>query len=363
MTDNKAFETVELLQPISLMQIDGSDLMDAKDEAKVAQATAEADSVIADNSVAVNKTTDVDNNTDVKNTTDHSSEQNIHKDYSYTDNGPQKIILDPKELVGNNRESAEKQDYQKHNYAARFFIVCLIGICLLFAVLMVRSFKAVTKNTDVDSTYNPILVSEGDNTGRFIYNGASSLIQDPIYTEMYFNADEIDADLPVIINNRCIEYTSSTTRTLFFSATPTEENIGLMINVEMIDKYGNSLGNHANSSFGVAAGDEYMIPVFFDLAPDFDLNGVTYKINAQTFTERDHAMIRKIIDVNEAEKGHFFITYECDAYYNLDSYVVLYKNGKVVDILFGYGDPDGMGKAVVELYKENADYDSFKVYY
>ena len=158
MTDNKAFETVELLKPVSLMQIEGSDLMDAKDEAKAAQAPAEADSVIAANTVAVNKTAEVDNNTDVKNTADHSSEQNIHKDYSYTDNGPQKILLDPKELVGNNRESAEKQDYQKHNYAARFVIICLIGICLLFAVLMLRSFIDVTKNTDVVRTHYQLLV-------------------------------------------------------------------------------------------------------------------------------------------------------------------------------------------------------------
>ena len=41
----------------------------------------------------------------------------------------------------------------------------------------------------------------------------------------------------------------------------------------------------------------------------------------------------------------------------------MYKNGKVVDILSGYGDFDETGKVVVEVYKENVDYDTYKVLY
>ena len=331
MTDkNNSFETVELIKPVSLMQIDGCDLADVKDEAKVAQASVKADdSAIADNAVTVCAATDIDTKTDAGYQADHSAE---------------KILVDSKNLFGNTQASSEKQDYQKHNYAARFFIICVIGLILLLAIITVRSFKDKVEQTGSYSNYNTMLVA-------------------PVYTEIEFNADDIDLDLPVIISHKCIEYTDSYNRILFFTATPTEENIGTLIRVEMLDRHGHSLGTHSNSNFGVAKGNEYMIMVFFPLSPEYDLDGVTYKIEAETFTEEEHAMLRTITDVTEADKGHFFITYESSAYYNMDTYVVLYKNGKVVDVLRGYGDVDDTGKAVAELYKEGVDYDNFKVYY
>ena len=330
MTDkNNSFETVELIKPVSLMQIDGSDLADAKDEAKAAQVPAKTAGKIADNAVTVSAATDIDTKTDAGYQADHSAE---------------KILVDPKNLFGNTQASGEKQDYQKHNYAARFFIICVIGLILLLAIITMRSFKDKVEQTGSYSNYNTMLVA-------------------PVYTEIEFNADDIDLDLPVIISHKCIEYTDSYNRILFFSATSTEENIGTLIRVEMLDRHGRTLDTHSNSSFGVAAGDEFMIPVFFTLSPDWNLDGVTYKISAETFTEEEHEMLRTITDVTEADKGHFFITYESSAYYNMDTYVVLYKNGKVVDVLRGYGEVDDTGKAVAELYKEGVDYDNFKVYY
>ena len=65
MTDkNNSFETVELIKPVSLMQIDGSDLADAKDEAKAAQVPAKTAGEIADNAVTVSAATDIDTKTD-----------------------------------------------------------------------------------------------------------------------------------------------------------------------------------------------------------------------------------------------------------------------------------------------------------
>lgn len=330
MTDkNNSFETVELIKPVSLMQIDGSDLADAKDEAKAAQVPAKTAGKIAGNAVTVSAATDIDTKTDAGYQADHSAE---------------KILVDPKNLFGNTQASGEKQDYQKHNYAARFFIICVIGLILLLAIITVRSFKNKVEQTGSYSNYNTMLVA-------------------PVYTEIEFNADDIDLDLPVIISHKCIEYTDSYNRILFFSATSTEENIGTLIRVEMLDRHGRTLDTHSNSIFGVAVGDEFMIPVFFTLSPDWNLDGVTYKIEAETFTEEEHEMLRTITDVTEADKGHFFITYESSAYYNMDTYVVLYKNGKVVDVLRGYGEVDDTGKAVAELYKAGVDYDNFKVFY
>ena len=330
MTDkNNFFETVELIKPVSLMQIDGSDLADAKDEAKAAQVPAKTAGKFADNAVTVSAATDIDTKTDAGYQADHSAE---------------KILVDPKNLFGNTQTSGEKQDYQKHNYAARFVIIWGIVLCLLFAVIMLRSFKKDIKVTGSYSNYNTMLVA-------------------PVYTEIEFNADEIDLDLPAIISHKCIEYTDSYNRILFFTANLTEENKGLQIKVEMLDRHGRTLDTHSNSSFGVAAGEEFMIPVFFTLSPDWNLDGVTYKISAETFTEEERGMLRTIADVTEADKGHFFITYESSAYYNMDTYVVLYKNGKVVDVLRGYGEVDDTGKAVAELYKAGVDYDNFKVYY
>ena len=330
MTDkNNSFETVELIKPVSLMQIDGSDLADAKDEAKAAQVPAKTAGKIAGNAVTVSAATDIDTKTDAGYQADHSAE---------------KILVDPKNLFGNTQTSGEKQDYQKHNYAARFYIICVIGLILLLAIITVRSFKNKVEQTGSYSNYNTMLVA-------------------PVYTEIEFNADDIDLDLPVIISHKCIEYTDSYNRILFFTATPTEENIGTLIRVEMLDRHGHSLGTHSNSNFGVAKGNEYMIMVFFPLSPEYDLDGVTYKIEAETFTEEEHEMLRTITDVTEADKGHFFITYESSAYYNMDTYVVLYKNGKVVDVLRGYGEVDDTGKAVAELYKAGVDYDNYKVFY
>ena len=352
MTDKDSFETVELLKPMSLIQIDGSEQADVKDDAKAAQASVKADdSAIADNAVTVSDSTDADTKIKVENTADHSLEQNNRDEYTGDDEysgddsqKPQKILVDPKKLFSKSSGSGEKQDYQKRNYAARFVIICGIVLCLLFAVITLRSFKKDIKVTGSYSNYNTMLVA-------------------PVYTEIEFNADEIDMDLPAIISHKCIEYTDSYNRILFFTANLTEENKGLQIKVEMLDRHGRTLDTHSNSSFGVAAGEEFMIPVFFSLSPDWNLDGVTYKISAETFKEEKKGMLRKIADVTEADKGHFFITYESSAYYNMDTYVVLYKNGKVVDVLRGYGDVDDTGKAVAELYKEGVDYDNYKVYY
>ena len=352
MTDKDSFETVELLKPMSLIQIDGSEQADVKDDAKAAQASVKADdSAIADNAVTVSDSADADTKIKVEKTANQSLKQNNRDEYTgddeYSGDGsqkPQKILVDPKKLFSKSSGSGEKQDYQKRNYAARFVIICGIVLCLLFAVITLRSFKKDIKVTGSYSNYNTMLVA-------------------PVYTEIEFNADEIDMDLPAIISHKCIEYTDSYNRILFFTANLTEENKGLQIKVEMLDRHGRTLDTHSNSSFGVAAGEEFMIPVFFSLSPDWNLDGVTYKISAETFKEEKKGMLRKIADVTEADKGHFFITYESSAYYNMDTYVVLYKNGKVVDILRGYGDVDDTGKAVAELYKEGVDYDNYKVYY
>lgn len=352
MSDKDSYETVELLKPMSLIQIDGSEPDDVKDDAKAPQASVKADdSAIADNAVTVSDSTDADTKIKVENTADHSLEQNNRDEYidddEYSGDGsqkPQKILVDPKMLFSKSSGSGEKQDYLKRNYAARFVIICGIVLCLLFVVITLRSFKKDIKVTGSYSNYNTMLVS-------------------PVYTEIEFNADEIDLDLPVIISHKCIEYTDSYNRILFFTANLTEENKGLQIKVEMLDRHGRTLDTHSNSSFGVAAGEEFMIPVFFSMSPDWNLDGVTYKISAETFKEEKKGMLRKIADVTEADKGHFFITYESSAYYNMDTYVVLYKNGKVVDVLRGYGDVDDTGKAVAELYKEGVDYDNYKVYY
>lgn len=330
MTDKDSFETVELLKPMSLIQIDGSEPADVKAEAESGLAPVKADHSLEQN-----------------NRDEYNGDDEYTGDDEYSGDGsqkPQKIFVDPKKLFSKSSGSGEKQDYQKRNYAARFVIICGIVLCLLFAVITLRSFKKDIKVTGSYSNYNTMLVT-------------------PVYTEIEFNADDIDLDLPAIISHKCIEYTDSYNRILFFTANLTEENKGLLIKVEMLDRHGRTLETHSNSSFGVAAGDELMIPVFFTLSSDWNLDGVTYKISAETFKEEKKGMLRKIADVTEADKGHFFITYESSAYYNMDTYVVLYKNGKVVDILRGYGDVDDTGKAVVELYKEGVDYDNYKVYY
>ena len=329
MSDKNSFETVELLEPISLIQIDGSEPMEVKEEAKALQVPKKTDEINADNAVTVSNATDVNTNIDTGTSADQSAER---------------ILVDPKKLFGNNPDSGEKQDYQKHNYAARFIIFCIIGIFLLFTLLMVKSFKDSDKqNTLVESNFNPS--------------------DTPVYKEIDFDADEIDAELPVIINHRCVEYTYSSSRILYFTATSTEEDVGLMINVEMFDKHGHSLGASSNSNSNVAVGDEFIIPVFFSISSDLDLRGVTYKIKAETFKDREEALVRTITDVTEAEKGHFLITCEGTAFSGVNPYVVLYKNGKVVGILNGYSDFDETGKAVVDFYKTEIDYDTYKVFY
>jgi len=347
MADRNSFETVELLKPISLIQIDGSEPKDVKDEAKDVQVPEKAECIVAENTVTVRENTDVNTKTDVE---------------TPVDNGVEKILVDPEKLLGN-QDFGEKQDYQKHNYAARFIIICLIGICLIFTLIMIRSFKDSDKHTVAESNYNPILVSHSADVDRYIYSGGVGLIDVPDYTEMDFDADEIDADLPVIINHRCVEYTDSYYRILFFTATATEEDVGLMIDVEMFDRNGRSLGVSSSGNSDVAAGNEFMIVVSFDISPNLDLSGATYKIKARTYKERKEALRRKITDVTEAEKGHFLITCEGTAYSSVVPYVTLYKNGKVVGILKGYGDFDENGKVVVDVYKTEIDYDTYKVFY
>ena len=348
MTDKNSFETVELLKPISLIQIDGIEPVDVKDEAEAVQVPVKANGIIADNAVTVSGASDVKIKADVEKPIGNSVE---------------KLPVDPKKLLDDTQDLGEKQDYQKHNYAARFIIICVIVIGLLFTLIMVRSFKNSDRHTVADSNYNPILVSQGADDSRFLYIGGAGLNAVPVYTEMDFDAGEIDADLPVIINHRCVEYTDSSSRILYFTATLTSEDVGLMLNVEMFDRHGNSLGASSNSNSDEAAGQEFMIPIFFDISPNLDLSGVTYKIKAETFKNQEQGFFRTITNVTEAEKGRFVITCEGTAFCGMKTYVVMYKNGKVVDILLGYGDFDETGEAVVEVYKGGVDYDTYKVFY
>lgn len=360
MTDKNSFETVELLKPISLIQIDGSEPLYVKDEAETVQSSVKTNGVTADNAMTVSGTTDVNPKTDIKAKTEITPKTDVE---ASAEHDTQKVLVDPKKLLGNDEDSGERQDYQKHNYAARFIVFCVIVIGIIFTLVMVRNFKATDKHTVAESNYNPILVSQGEDTSRFIYTGGAGLNIVPVYTEMGFDADEIDADLPVIINHKCVEYTNSSNRILYFTATPTEEDVGLMMNVEMFDRFGHSFGASANSNCDVSAGEEFMIPIFFSLSPGVDLSGVTYKIKAETFKDREEALLRTITDVTEAEKGRFLITCEGATYSSVNIYVAMYKNGNVVCILSGYSDFDDNGKAVVEVYKGDVDYDTYKVFY
>ena len=389
--NNNSFETVELLKPISLMSIDGSDLTginaeaetkqadakaefgtaqaSVKNEAKTAWAHVEAAGKYADDTVSPYKHTDAENYmdaddyADMNNTADPGFEQNFNNEYNYSNNAPHRILVDPKKLFGSAPASGENQDYQKPKYNAKFVLFCVIGICLLITVLMARHFQNAVKQSVANSAYNAKNVLQDEDGSRFIYTGGSDMNDEPIYTAIYFNSSAIDADLPVEISAKFIEYTDSGTRGLFFTATPTEKNIGTLITVTMMDKRGNILGVASNSNCDVAVGDEYMIPMFFNLSPEYDMNGVTYKIKADTFKVKEYPMIRTITDVTEAGKGQFLVTYEGTPGYMVTTYVVLYKDGDVVDVLVGSGLIDETGEVVIDASKAVGDYDSYKVYY
>ena len=375
--NNNSFETVELLEPISLMSIDGSDLTGINAEAETKQTDAKAESGTAQVSGKNEaKTAQVSGKNEAKTAqvdvkaagktvadTDTGFEQNFNNEYNYSNNAPHRILVDPKKLFGSAQASGKKQDYQKPKYNAKFVLFCVIGICLLTTVLMAIRFQNAVKQSVANSANNAKNVLQDEDGSRFIYTGGSEMNDEPVYTTIYFNSSAIDADLPVEINARCIEYTDSGTRGLFFTATPTEKNIGTIITVTMMDKRGNILGVASNSNCDVAVGDEYMIPMFFNLSPEYDMNGVTYKIKAETYKVKEYPMIRTITDVIEAGKGQFLITYEGTPGYMVTTYVVLYKDGDVVDVLVGTGLIDETGEVVIDASKAGVDYDRYKVYY
>ena len=375
MTDNKSFETVELFEPMSLLQIDGSNPFDVKDEAKAVQEPAKADSKPADDAVVVRGNTGVNTERDVNYNSDANYNTNYNTDTETSGAySVEKIRLNPKDLIADNQdydeepESGEKHDYQKHNYAARFIIICVIVLCILFTLIMVKSFKDsdVGTGTVAESNYNPILVShasDGSDVDSFIYTGGLGTIAAPDYTEMVFNADEIDADLPVIINPKCVEYTDAYYRILYFTATATEDDVSLMMSVQMFDSHDRQICASTSSNFDIKAGDEFMIPVVLDIPSDQELGGITYKIKADTYKAGELTLQRKITDVTEAEKGHFLVTYEGTPFSGISTYIALYKNGEVVGILNGVGEIDETGKVLIDVYKTEIDYDTYKVFY
>ena len=223
--NNNSFETVELLKPISLMSIDGSELTGINAETENTQAGVKAESGTAQvNAKNEAKTAQVDVKAAGKTAadTDPGFEQNFNNEYNYTDNARPRILVDPKKLFGSAQASGEKQDYQKPKYNAKFVLFCVIGICLLITVLMARHFQNAVKQSVANSAYNAKNVLQDEDGSRFIYTGGSDMNDEPIYTAIYFNSSAIDADLPVEISAKCIEYTDSGTRGLFFTATPTE---------------------------------------------------------------------------------------------------------------------------------------------
>ena len=233
----------------------------------------------------------------------------------------------------------------------------LIAIGIIFSLLMLVIIYVI--RFSITNNFNekkiPVL---SEDTGKNTIVMNNYIGQDEIYGKIGF--DEIPVSDLAEFNPEIIEYTGMYERSLYFMATPKENNVVVEVEVEMIDRYGNSSEKIVNSMVGVPAGREGILQISFGIKPYDDLNGVTYRINCNAFKVNREISYKDITEVH-GQDGLLWVKIEGDESVNKYAYAVFYKNENVVSVLYESARHDLEDIAVFETGK--IDYDSVKIYY
>ena len=167
---------------------------------------------------------------------------------------------------------------------------------------------------------------------------------------------------PCEINPELIIHTDKDKRTLYFRIKPCEDNIVPRITVTAYDINGNQIAENIHSLYGVGAYDIGILPITLNIPADATGVGYTVKCNGGTMATPD---TQRVIHDIRAEDDHIYVSVY--GKYNLENkvYVILYKDGELVDIVSAIPGGTYTGQyrvAETDFDVSGIDFDSFEVY-
>ena len=184
--------------------------------------------------------------------------------------------------------------------------------------------------------------------------------QDVIYGTIDYDTTGAQANQFFDISSKVIEYTGPYERTLYFEYTPKEDNKVLRMEVEMVDRYGNSMGTVVAFKKNVPAGEKAIIDIPFGIDQFTELVGVTYNITAEGYTLANPEE-NKNIPAMEQTDDILYVSIDGGLNVTKDAFVVFYKNGRVCNVMYGSPSYNSNGRAT--FYLGDIDYDDFEVFY
>ena len=362
MTDNKSFETVELFNPIELTPIDG---MEGPKPVAMPDPVAEKEPVEEPKTVAVQKPAVEKEPVEVPEKAKGSSIwDEIHKkstpefyqqgnDVQYDRGGfdqgssPNAADIDLKNFYKNINEQKRKQEEDKKKRDLRlvggiFFLVFVVA-----AIGFKRGASRRSNETDINVPVQKMIAT--NDYAR----------QDEVYGTISFDPTGVQSAQFFDISPEVIEYTGPFERTLFFEYTPKADNKVLRVEVEMLDRYGNSLGTVSAFKKNVPAGETAIIDSSFGIDQFIELNGITYKITTEGYTLQTPEDNKNIVSTEQADDV-LAVTIEGGLNVDRDAYVVFYKNGRVCSVMRGVPSYNSNGKAV--FYLGDIDFDNYEVF-
>ena len=184
--------------------------------------------------------------------------------------------------------------------------------------------------------------------------------QDDVYGFMYFDASGTQADEFFYISPDVIEYTGPFERVLYFEYTPKSDNKVLRVGVEMLDSYGNSIGNVVAFKKNVPAGETAIVAIPFGIDQLTELNGITYNIEMEGYTLLTPEDNKNIVSTEQSDDV-LYVTIEGGLNVDKEAYVVFYKDGRVCSVMRGLPKYNSDGRAT--FYIGDIDFDNYEGFY
>lgn len=418
-SDNKSFETVELLpiqelftdisEPASIAETSDIKMPSVEIQTQVPQTPIYTDSVLEVSDVGAFSTKDNDNNAaaalngetakafeppkipDTEKTSDkwaairaHSNANTIDNTYNDNyitlDNSPN--TLDYNKSTSNTQAppppppinydfnrffrghlEAEKERQQDRKSKLFAFWFVIITCIILFVVIstILKLYARIDQNRE---QYRIAVENYPDSDNReYTDFDSEGLITsaNPDYQILFLENIKY-ANQPCAINPELIIHVGEDKRTLYFRIMPQEDNIVPRITVTAYDINGNQIAENIQSLYGVGAYDIGILPITLNIPADAIGVGYTVKCNGGTMATPD---TQRVIHDIRAEDDHIYVSVY--GKYNLENrvYVILYKDGELVDIVSAIPGGTYTGQyreAETDFDVSQIDFDNFEVY-
>ena len=262
-------------------------------------------------------------------------------------------------LRRNIEEEKERQETRKRKLFATWYVIITCIILLMVGSTIMKLYARITKNRD----QNRVTVEtypDGDTRDYTDFEGLLTSANPDF--KILFMENIKYSNKPCEINPELIIRIDEDKCTLYFRIMPYEDNIVPRITVTAYDINGNQIAENTQSLYAVGAYDIGILPITLNIPADEPGVGYTVKCNGGTMATPD---TQRVIHDIRAEDDHIYVSVY--GKYNLENrvYVILYKDGELVDIVSAIPGGTYTGQyrvAETDFDVSQIDFDNFEVY-